>query len=239
MQVLAVAANWPGTVPETLGLITGIRSALPEHYWGNAVTNASPVMPAAELRSASLGSVAQAVRGGLASLTEQSVCDEIGFLTAQREAGRSRQVLSRMWLDAFAGTVAFNNVAQLPVYEIEFGSGKPFGTSTPPRPSPGRCISPRARPRTAAASWTSASPVAKLMPSANRTGRNASTPTHPPAPSDRPTSVRRGRPLPAAHGQPRGLDARASPEARGPAQGVRRPIPPRLKANSPVASVGR
>ena len=139
-QVLAELRNRPGTVPETLGLITGIRSALgsalPERYWGNAVTNASPVMPAAELRSASLGSVAQAVRGGLASLTEQSVCDEIGFLTAQREAGRSRQVLSRMWLDAFAGTVAFNNVAQLPVYEIEFGSGKPFWYEYPATPVP-------------------------------------------------------------------------------------------------------
>ncbi|WP_162824382.1 acyltransferase [Peterkaempfera bronchialis] len=139
-KVLAELRARPGESRESLGLIVGVRaalgSALPEHYWGNAVTNSRPALTAAELRSAPLGAVAETVRAAVAGVTEQRVRDEIGFLDAQRAAGRSRRVLSRMSLEAFDSAVALNNVGKLPVYGVEFGGGRPFWYEFPASPVP-------------------------------------------------------------------------------------------------------
>ncbi|WP_171059760.1 acyltransferase [Streptomyces montanus] len=130
----------PDDSAERLGVIVDIRSALrdvlPDGFGGNAVTNTTATLSAGELAAASLADVASAVRTAIGEVTERHLCKEIAFLAAQRSAGRSRQVLSRMALDAFDGTVSLNNVGRFPVYRIDLGSGRPFWFEYPPIPIP-------------------------------------------------------------------------------------------------------
>ncbi|WP_128376164.1 acyltransferase [Streptomyces cavernae] len=139
-KVLAQLRARPGDSVERLGIVVGLRSALraflPDGYWGNAVTNVTPALPAAELRRAPLGDTVVAVREAVNSVTEERVRAEVAFLQAQRRARRTNRVLSRMALDAFEGTVALNNVGRLPVYEMDFGAGRPFWFQFPGSPIP-------------------------------------------------------------------------------------------------------
>ncbi|MEU7340419.1 acyltransferase [Streptomyces sp. NPDC007074] len=139
-KVLADLRARPDDSAERLGMVVGLRSALraalPDGYWGNAVTNVTPEMPGAELRAASLADTVAAVRRAVDGITADRVRDEVAFLEAQRDARRTHLVLSRMALDAFGGTVAVNNVSRLPVYEIDLGAGRPFWFEFPASPVP-------------------------------------------------------------------------------------------------------
>ncbi|MFJ3894672.1 acyltransferase [Streptomyces sp. NPDC090083] len=125
---------------ERLGIVVGLRTALksrlPEGYSGNAVSNTTAVVSARELREEPLSHTVSAVRAALDRVTFERVQREAAFLEAQRSAGSSGRVLSRMSLDAFDGTVALNNVSRLPVYEVEFGAGRPFWFEYPASPIP-------------------------------------------------------------------------------------------------------
>ncbi|MFF4402317.1 acyltransferase [Streptomyces sp. NPDC001480] len=139
-QVLAELRARPDDSTERLGMVVGLRSALraalPDGYWGNAVTNITPALPAGELRRAPLADTAAAVREAVDSITPERVRDEVAFLEAQRRARRTHRILSRMALDAFEGTVALNNVSRLPVYDVDFGAGRPFWFEYPANPVP-------------------------------------------------------------------------------------------------------
>lgn len=139
-KVLAQLRARPDADMERLGMVVGVRSALrdvlPDGFWGNAITNITPALPAAELRGAPLPDVAEAVRAGIEAVTAERVRDEVAFLDAQRRAKRLPLVLSQMALDSSEGTVALNNVGKLPVYEIEFGAGRPFWFQYPTIPIP-------------------------------------------------------------------------------------------------------
>ncbi|OIJ84730.1 hypothetical protein BIV25_45910 [Streptomyces sp. MUSC 14] len=125
---------------ERLGVVVGLRTALkerlPDGYGGNAVSNTTAVLRARELREEPLAHAVGAVRAALDRVTPERVRQETAFLAAQRRAGRSGRVLSRMSLDAFEGTVALNNASRLPVYALEFGAGRPFWFEFPANPIP-------------------------------------------------------------------------------------------------------
>ncbi|WAX81222.1 acyltransferase [Streptomyces sp. KMM 9044] len=129
-RVLGALRDRAPDAEERLGVVVGLRQTLkerlPDGYGGNAVSNTTAVLPARELREEPLAHAAQAVRDAVDRVTLARVCQETAFLDAQRRAGRSRRVLSRMTLDAFEGTVALNNMSRLPVYAVEFGTGRPF-----------------------------------------------------------------------------------------------------------------
>ncbi|WP_405876710.1 acyltransferase [Streptomyces sp. NBC_01136] len=129
-KVLAELRARPDHSIERLGMVVGLRSVLreriPDGFWGNAVTNVTPALPAGDLRGAPLSDTVAAVREAVSSVTVDRVRDEVAFLEAQRRARRAHRVLSRMSLDAFEGTIALNNVSRLPVYEIDLGAGRPF-----------------------------------------------------------------------------------------------------------------
>ncbi|WP_055489569.1 acyltransferase [Streptomyces sp. TP-A0356] len=139
-KVLGALRGRSAESTERLGIVTGLRAALratlPDGYWGNAVSNVTCALPAGDLRKAPLGDTVAAVRSAIADATAERVRDEVAFLEAQRRAKRSRRVLSRMSLDAFDGTVALNNSSRLPVYDIEFGAGRPFWFEFPASPIP-------------------------------------------------------------------------------------------------------
>ncbi|MFE5125677.1 acyltransferase [Streptomyces sp. NPDC056669] len=129
-KVLGELRDRPEASEERLGLIADFRSsageAVPDDYWGNAVTNTRPGMTAAELRARPLGEVAAAVRAGHAENTEERIREETAFLCAERDAGRFNRVINTMGLDAFDSTIAINNWSKLPFYRIDFGQGAPF-----------------------------------------------------------------------------------------------------------------
>ncbi|MFD9077164.1 acyltransferase, partial [Streptomyces lasiicapitis] len=129
-KVLGALHDRPDTSEERLGLIADFRSsvggAVPDDYWGNAVTNTRPRMNAAELRSRPLGEVAVTVRAAHAENTEERIREEVAFLCAERDAGRLKRVMTTMALDSFDSTVAINNWSKLPFYSIDFGQGTPF-----------------------------------------------------------------------------------------------------------------
>ncbi|MBU3867730.1 hypothetical protein KN815_27825, partial [Streptomyces sp. 4503] len=129
-KVLGELRDRPDASEERLGLIADFRSsageAIPDDYWGNAVTNTRPGMTAAELRSRPLGEVAAAVRAGHAENTAERIREETAFLCAERDAGRLNRVINTMGLDAFDSTIAINNWSKLPFYRIDFGQGAPF-----------------------------------------------------------------------------------------------------------------
>ncbi|MGP3940258.1 acyltransferase [Streptomyces sp. 6N106] len=129
-KVLGELRDRPDASEERLGLIADFRSfagdAIPDDYWGNAVTNTRPGMTAAELRARPLGEVAAAVRAGHAENTEERIREETAFLCAERDAGRFKRVMNTMGLDAFDSTIAINNWSKLPFYRIDFGQGTPF-----------------------------------------------------------------------------------------------------------------
>ncbi|MDI5963745.1 acyltransferase [Streptantibioticus silvisoli] len=135
-QVAAELRDRPADSRERLGIVIGARAALkgdlPEAYWGNVVTNVRPGMAAGELRAAPLSTVATVLRESLDGVTGAVMHDEIGFLESQRRAGRVKGVMSRMALEAFDSTVAVNNLGRLPVYRIDFGTGRPFWCQYPP-----------------------------------------------------------------------------------------------------------
>jgi shikimate O-hydroxycinnamoyltransferase len=139
-QVLGELRARPGGSAEKLGLVVGLRSVfgdtLPPGYWGNPITNAQITMTADELRTRSLAAVAEAVRGGLGPDAPAVVRDEIAFLAAQREAGRSARVMSRTAFDTFDNTVGINNRSRFPYYRIDLGEGAPFRADFPAIPVP-------------------------------------------------------------------------------------------------------
>ncbi|MEU3960882.1 acyltransferase [Streptomyces buecherae] len=129
-KVLGALRDRPDTSEERLGLIADFRSsvggAVPDDYWGNAVTNTRPRMTAAELRSGPLGEVAATVRASHAENSEERIREEVAFLCAERDAGRIKRVMTTMALDSFDSTIAINNWSKLPFYGIDFGQGTPF-----------------------------------------------------------------------------------------------------------------
>ncbi|MCQ6251928.1 acyltransferase [Streptomyces malaysiensis] len=139
-KVLGELRDRPDASEERLGLIADFRSfaseAVPNDYWGNAVSNTRPGMTAAELRSRSLGDIAAAVRSGYAENSEKRIREETAFLQAEHEAGRFKRVIPTMALGAFDSTIALNNWSKLPFYEIDFGQGAPFWYDFSPIPIP-------------------------------------------------------------------------------------------------------
>ncbi|MEE4593244.1 acyltransferase [Streptomyces sp. DSM 41524] len=139
-KVLGALRDRPDSSVERLGLIADFRSflgaAVPDDYWGNAVTNTRPGMTAAELRSRPLGEIAAAIRAGYAENTEERIREEAAFLCAERDAGRLKRVMTTMGLDAFDNTIAINNWSKLPFYRIDFGQGAPFWYDFSPIPIP-------------------------------------------------------------------------------------------------------
>jgi shikimate O-hydroxycinnamoyltransferase len=125
---------------ESLGLIAGVRERLapelPEHYFGNCASHATPTMTAGALRSASLGAIALAVRRGLDGISPSRLRGEIASLVSRRDAGRGGKVLPRMMLDVFDASVTFNNWSKLPFYALDFGRGTPFWYDVPAFPIP-------------------------------------------------------------------------------------------------------
>ncbi|MEU2981930.1 acyltransferase [Streptomyces hirsutus] len=139
-RVLGALRGRDPAAQERLGIVVGLRAALkdrlPDGYWGNAVSNTTAALPARELREEPLAHTVAAVRAALDRVTLDRIRQEAAFLEAQRAAGRSGRVFSRMSLDAFEGTVALNNVSRLPVYAVEFGAGRPFWFAFPASPIP-------------------------------------------------------------------------------------------------------
>ncbi|WP_170843038.1 acyltransferase [Streptomyces oceani] len=134
-QVLSRLRARPDGARETLGTITNFQSALgqllPPHYWGNTITNLSPVLTADELRGHALGEVAHLVRRTRSDVTAEKIRDETAFLLAQRAAGRQNRVMPRMLFGAFEGTVQLNDMSKMPHYALDFGGGTPFWCDMP------------------------------------------------------------------------------------------------------------
>ncbi|MDO0924367.1 acyltransferase [Streptomyces sp. TG1A-8] len=139
-RVLAALRDRTPESTERLGMVVSLRPALkdrlPDGYSGNAVSNITAALPAHALRAQPLAHTAAAVRDARHRVTAERVRDEMAFLQAQHRAGRIKRVFSRMSLDAFEGTVALNNVSRLPVYDVEFGAGRPFWYEYPASPIP-------------------------------------------------------------------------------------------------------
>ncbi|MEU6736920.1 acyltransferase [Streptomyces physcomitrii] len=139
-RVLAALRDRPPQSTERLGLVVGLRGALkeqyPEGFWGNAVSNITATLPTRVLREEPAERAVAAVREALNRVTPERIREESAYLEAQRRAGRVRRVLSRMSLDSFEDTVGMNNVSRLPVYQVEFGSGRPFWFEYPSIPIP-------------------------------------------------------------------------------------------------------
>ncbi|MDQ0957011.1 shikimate O-hydroxycinnamoyltransferase [Streptomyces sp. B4I13] len=139
-RVLGALRDREPGAEERLGIVVGLRAVLkdrlPHGYGGNAVSNTTAVLSARELREEPLAHTVAAVRAAVQRVTPVRVRQEAAFLEAQRQAGRSARVLSRMSLDAFDGTVALNDSGRLPVYTLEFGAGRPFWFEFPASPIP-------------------------------------------------------------------------------------------------------
>ncbi|RDG36858.1 acyltransferase [Streptomyces corynorhini] len=139
-RVLSALRDREPGAEERLGVVVGLRSVLkerlPDGYWGNAVSNTTAALLARELREEPLAHAAGAIRDALNRVTPERVRQEVAFLEAQRRARSSGRVLSRMSLDAFEGTVALNNVGRLPMYAMDFGTGRPFWSELPGSPIP-------------------------------------------------------------------------------------------------------
>ncbi|MDL5205958.1 acyltransferase [Streptomyces sp. ALI-76-A] len=139
-RVLGALRDRGPEATERLGIVVGLRAALseslPHGYSGNAVSNTTAALPARALREETLAHTAAVVRDALVRVTPRRIREEVAFLDAQRDARRLNRVLTRMSLDAFESTVALNNVSRLPMYAIDFGTGRPFWFEYPASPIP-------------------------------------------------------------------------------------------------------
>jgi shikimate O-hydroxycinnamoyltransferase len=137
-QMLGDLRTEPRRTWDTLGVVVDLRSrlagALPEQYWGNAAGQLYLSMATHELRSGSLGTVAEAVRGGLGGLTEHQVREDVAFLDAQRTAHRLQRVANPLTREVYRpdSLISLNNRANLPFYAMDFGAGRPFWCEYPP-----------------------------------------------------------------------------------------------------------
>lgn len=127
---LAELRNRPADSIEIFGLLSDVRARLaPEvaaNYFGNAVTNTRPSLPAGAVRSQSLGELSRRIRAARDENTRAKLCTEIAFLRACRESGRSGQVMPRLMRECFESSILLNDYSKLPFYEVDFGSGTPF-----------------------------------------------------------------------------------------------------------------
>lgn len=127
---LAELRNRPADCIETFGLLSDVRTRLaPElatNYFGNAVTNTRPSLPAGDVRSQSLGELARRIRAGRDENTRAKLCAELAFLRACREAGQASRVMPWLMRECFDRSILLNDYSKLPFYEVDFGAGTPF-----------------------------------------------------------------------------------------------------------------
>jgi shikimate O-hydroxycinnamoyltransferase len=109
-------------------------SGLPDGYFGNATLAIAAALPHRELLAASPAERALALRAAAARLDRARIAAVTAYLDDHRRAGSFGSLFPRMGV--FADDLWINNWSRFPVYDLDFGGGRPFWFDLPPVPLP-------------------------------------------------------------------------------------------------------
>jgi shikimate O-hydroxycinnamoyltransferase len=124
--------------PNLLTSIVDLRrlphAGLPESYFGNATLAVPAALPQRDVRVAPAGQRTRAVRAASERLDRERLSTVVAFLAERRRARAFATLFPRMGI--FADDLWINNWSGFPVYELDFGAGRPFWFDLPRVPLP-------------------------------------------------------------------------------------------------------
>lgn len=112
--------------PITLVFNARKKFGLDNDYVGNAFFFRSIEKSKDEISRLDFSSAAILLRSLSNQVTEQSLCDDLAYFSAMEREGGSSRCLSRDQSLFLNGGLLINNWSKFPIYEIDFGSGKPI-----------------------------------------------------------------------------------------------------------------
>jgi shikimate O-hydroxycinnamoyltransferase len=126
------------TATSTLTRIVNLRrladAALPDAYFGNATLAVPASLPHGDVLTASPARRALAVRAATARLDRPRLAAVTSFLADHRRRGDLGAVFPRM--DLFRNDFWINDWSRFPVYDLDFGAGRPVWFDLPRVPLP-------------------------------------------------------------------------------------------------------
>jgi len=144
----ALAAEFGGEAQDihTLALVRTLRQLtdppLGPDFFGNSGVLTPVPQRTEQLAKATLSELALRIRESYALTSPATICEDTAFLLEQRRRGRLTRTLSRFMRGIYTRSVMVNNWSQLPMYELNFGHGKPFWAEFPSPPIPMFILAP-------------------------------------------------------------------------------------------------
>ena len=127
LQVLSPL--WKHRRDRCLGLVIDLRYKrrlrVPRHFFGNALGHGEVMYTADELAHAPLGAIALKSRLPADSLTNEDLLGYLGLMERFRQKKAVLQLMMRSVARSLDGGLVLNNCSHYPMYEIDFGTGRP------------------------------------------------------------------------------------------------------------------
>nr|ADZ24987.1 hydroxycinnamoyl-CoA shikimate/quinate hydroxycinnamoyltransferase-like protein [Sorangium cellulosum] len=139
-KVVTALRGYAGRTTDKLTMVIDVRSRmeplLSAPYLGNGVTDLTCDLPSTELSSASVGAIAVQIRRARKAFTPEAARAAHAQHCKDWESGRHRRLMDRVTARALDGNMCFNSEAGAPLYDVDFGEGRPFWCERPFYPIP-------------------------------------------------------------------------------------------------------
>jgi hypothetical protein len=131
-----------GAAPAELALtsVLNLRQRLTpmidEHYFGNAVTNLTCRLPRAQVHEQPLVQLAEAIRASRRRHDAAAARVEHAARCREWKEGSGLPLRDRVTNQALEGGICINSEVGTPLYDVDFGAGRPFWVVRPRFPIP-------------------------------------------------------------------------------------------------------
>ncbi|HSB95849.1 MAG TPA: acyltransferase [Spongiibacteraceae bacterium] len=124
--------------PCSLTLVYNTRKilGLASDYLGNAVALRSLQWTCKQIIELGVAALARSIRQLYPAITANDLRREQKFMEQKMTDGTAAQFLPEASYRMLTGGVLINNVAKFPLYDLDFGSGRPIWYEAPPQPVP-------------------------------------------------------------------------------------------------------
>lgn len=127
LQVMA--PHWKGDHDRCLGVVIDLRYKrklkVPRHYFGNALGHGEVMYSAQSLATDTLTTLALKSRMPADSLTHEDLLGYLGLMEKARQRKQMMGIMMRSAARTLDGGLVLNACAHFPIYDIDFGTGKP------------------------------------------------------------------------------------------------------------------
>lgn len=127
LQVMS--RRWKGTHDRCLGLVIDLRYKrrlrVPRHYFGNALGHGEVMYTVRELAEEPVASLALKSRMPAQDLTHEDLLAYLGLMEHARQHKYLPSMMMRSVARSLDGGLVLNNCSHFPIYDIDFGTGRP------------------------------------------------------------------------------------------------------------------